>query len=332
MRPYHLFIGSIALSAPSFAGPIPVSDSLSQTIISNAGGGVPVGNSAIQLSDDGISGFQVANFLENVEAAFFAAAQSNLTKDAAFTATPAKGLSISDTLTKIVAQEQVHVATVENLLASNNAFTIPACTSILPIGNNNNFLAKANIITSASIGAVVSLSAALAKSDPDAVSSVTPILSVESRHDAFFRISSSDVPNPNPFDTALSATYAYNIILSFVDTSSCPKLLPLPILPALNITSPALTAAAPSTPPTTISFTIGDMSAEKSAALFIGWLNQANAPVYTAATVMGGKGTADVPKGLTGMAFAALTNQSTGLTLDDLTSNTLAGPAAVLIS
>lgn len=49
-------------------------------------------------------------------------------------------------------------------------------------------------------------------------------------------------------------------------------------------------------------------------------------------TVRNGVGTADIPDGLTGIAFAALTEQNAATTVDALSNITLAGPAPVLLS
>jgi hypothetical protein len=55
--------------------------------------------------------------------------------------------------------------------------------------------------------------------------------------------------------------------------------------------------------------------------------------VYSTLAVIGaGKGTTTVPKGLNGVAFAAVTNQSTETTVDGLTAATAAGPVATTIS
>lgn len=66
--------------------------------------------------------------------------------------------------------------------------------------------------------------------------------------------------------------------------------------------------------------------------LFIGWVNQANPVVYTNVTVRNGVGMADIPDGLTGIAFAALTEQNAAATVDALSNVTLAGPAPILLS
>lgn len=70
--------------------------------------------------------------------------------------------------------------------------------------------------------------------------------------------------------------------------------------------------------------------------MYIGWVNQANLPVYTnvtiAAGIPAGTFTTTVPPGLGGMAFAALTGQTAATDVGALTVATLAGPALVEIS
>lgn len=66
-------------------------------------------------------------------------------------------------------------------------------------------------------------------------SSVSSILTVESRHDVFFRSVMGKVLNPTPFDTGISGIWAYNLALSYVVPGSCPVELPLPVLPKLTV-------------------------------------------------------------------------------------------------
>ena len=84
--------------------------------------------------------------------------------------------------------------------------------------------------------------------------------------------------------------------------------------------------------PTSVTFSF-DQAINVKSKLFVGWLNQADEPVYSTLMVTGaGKGTTTVPKGLNGVAFAAVTNQSSEVTVDGLTAATVAGPVAITIS
>ena len=191
--------------------------------------------------------------------------------------------------------------------------------------------------------------------------SVSSIVTVESRYDAFFRQLSGRVPAPAPFDTGISSIWAYNLALPFTVPGSCPVELPLPILPTLSASGLPANSSQPTTaaglPPgmpyanaTTGSFAVANATAkpaqmefswdptqtpfvsEQGKQLFIGWINQLNVPVYTELSITDhGKGVADVPQGLNGMVFAAMTSQLT-VNGDDLALATLAGPVALSLS
>jgi len=324
---------------------------LSQSTITTAGGDVPKGGSPPRLSANGITNFQLANFIENIESQFFAQALTSLAADTAFTTPGSDGVSVQDVITKVTAQELVHKATIEGALTAAGAVLVSECTKVDTVASTSELLIRANvsrhrlglysvtlltlfqIITSTSIGAIIALSGSLAKTDPNLITTSASILGVEARQDGFFRNNLGSVPDPTPFETQISAAWAYNLILGFVDPKSCPTLLPFPVLPVLTITSPPPLSPPPKTPPTTISFTVDRSVVLKTSKFFIGWVNQANAPVYTAAIVsITGKGTAPTPPGINGATFVALTNQNTATTVDSLTSATIAGPAVVVVS
>ncbi|KAF8861787.1 hypothetical protein BDZ45DRAFT_242463 [Acephala macrosclerotiorum] len=317
-----------ASSQPAAQAPI----LLSQATAEQAGGGVPGGPPPqTSFSANAIQNFKVANFIEGIESGFFAGTLDALSKDPTFTNSSGDGKSIANITTQIAAQELVHKATLEGLLDIAMEPAVPACATIFPVSDTNDYLAKANVVTSAAIGVIITILQSLATSDDNnLLGPLSSILSVESQQDTFFRMTGSNTPSASPFNTGLSTTFAYNIALTFVDPRSCPQLLPLPILPSLNLTSPVLNATAPATPPTSITFTASGVSQDST--LFVGWVNQANPVVYSNVTIKNGIATADIPKGLTGIAFAALTSQSTATTVDGLTNVTLAGPAPVLMS
>jgi hypothetical protein len=163
----------------------------------------------------------------------------------------------------------------------------------------------------------------IAALNPGLQQNIASIITVEARHDAFFRISGGVIPNPAPFDTGLTAAWAYNLAQPFIVPGSCPS-LPLPILPALTVSAnPGATMAQ-------IEFDPSQVDATKP--LFVGWVNQANAPVYTALNLSApGKGNAAMPPNLENVAFVALARDQFGI-VDDLSSGTVAGPAVFIAS
>ncbi|RDW63535.1 hypothetical protein BP6252_11080 [Coleophoma cylindrospora] len=326
---------SASPSAPAAAAPgkpaMGPPNLLSQLTAEQAGGGVPGGPPPqTTFSANAIRNFKVANFIEGIESGFFAGALQTLNKDPTFTAPSADGKSISNVTTQIAAQELVHKATLEGLLGLAMEPTVPSCTTIFPVADSKDYLAKANVVTSAAIGVIINILQSLSGTDPNLISPLSSILSVESQQDAFFRMSGSNTPSASPFNTGLSTTFAYNIALTYVDPRSCPQLPDLVILPSLNLTSPVVGATAPATPPTSITFTASGNLPKGN--LYIGWVNQANPVAYSNVTVTNGIATAEIPAGMTGIAFAALTTQTVAMTVDGLTNSTLAGPAPVLMS
>lgn len=344
-------ITSFALLASSaFALPATKRDLSVDQAAQLATGGPPNAGAPTGISANAIAGFQAVNFLENLESAFFEQGLANLTYwnragelDAAI-----------EVVTKVHAQELIHVATAEGILKANDASTFDRCQYTFPVSNAEEFLALANIITSVGIGGVINLVAGLAVSDARIVQGPASILSAEARHDAFFRQAALGlVPTPSPFDTRVSAPLVLSFDNQFVVPGSCgtsnaPKFTPIPSLVAEPILrnhphhnyrwyqSPATGTNAP------IRFRFDAAEVQKSnttasstSGLFIGWINQANKIAYTPAQKVVGQDAlveTVIPDGLAGMAFAVLTGQNAALDVNALTPLTLAGPAPVQIS
>ena len=205
------------------------------------------------------------------------------------------------------------------------------------MNSTKGFFELAHLITSVNIGATIGLAERLAVTDPLLLRSVSSILTVESRHDAFFRYIQDEVPNPAPFDTGISDIWAYNLALSFIVPGSCPVEVLLPILPRLTVARSTDGAFSNSTNrPLEREFTWDPMQmpfvAEEGKQLFIGWVNQLNVPVYTPLNITArGRGTACMPQGINGVAFAVVTVQQPD-NVNDLTLATMAGPVIVLPS
>jgi hypothetical protein len=176
---------------------------------------------------------------------------------------------------------------------------------------------------------------------------VASILTVKSRHDAFFRSVQGEVPNPAPFDTGSNDIWTYNIALSFIIPGSCPVEVTVPVLPRLTITDQATAPYTNSTQaiapyanssnsamlqdfawdPTQMPFVV-----EEGKQLLVGWVNQMNVPIYTPLAITSqGRGTSNVPQGMNGIAFAVITTQRYE-NVNDLALGTLAGPVLVPIS
>ena len=292
-----------------------------------AGGGPPNGKLPPNISNSAIADFQAVNFLENFESGFFEQAIEWL-----------HGWNdkhqynkLIDVVTKIHAQEQVHVATAEGILNNFHRQTFKPCTYKFPdVHNIEDFVNLANIITVTGIGGVINLVAGLAVTDPELVTGPASILGNEARQDAFFRTAGLglEFPEPAAFDTRISAGYALNLASAFV--SDCQGNMPsFKTIPPLK--ADVHKKVTGSSGPITFSF---DSKQVKNTTnpVFVGWVNQANVVQYTDAKVYGGKVESTIPDGLAGVAFAALTNQDHFPDVGNLTLATIAGPAPVRIS
>ena len=196
-------------------------------------------------------------------------------------------------------------------------------------------------MNSVGIGAYLG-GADLIMDDPMLLTEAASILTVEARHDSYLRYGINASPFPNPFDTALTALWAYNLAQMFI--VSCPTQLPgVVALPKLMNTAPAPTMHLQ--PPVPAGTTLDFMwdpstffvSVDPSAPLYIAIVNQdVDTPYFQEVQNLdfaAGTGSVPVPAGVTGAAFACLTTFSGGLTLNDLSSfGTLAGPAELVLS
>lgn len=235
--------------------------------------------------------------------------------------------------------EATHAATITAILEKAGYTPVPNCTYTFPYNSPTTFVDLANMITSVGIGAYLGGSGLL-MDDPMLLTAAASILTVESRHDAYLRAGVGGSPFPTPFDTSLTAVFAYNLAQMFI--VSCPQQLPITILPKLKLDSPMAPAnLQPPTPAgTTLKFSYDPstffVAVDPAAPLYIGLINSVTNVTYTEVTKCGtGCATIPVPEGAAGAAFAILTTFSgdAALTEDQLSQfGTLAGPAEIILS
>ena len=224
----------------------------------------------------------------------------------------------------------MHQTTLQNILSAAGASIVPECQYVFPSRNTSEFLSLGRSLSSVGVGAILALAETVAVLDSNLVSGIASIAATEARHDAFFNVANGQLPNPAPFDTLISSTWAYNLALEFIVPASCPMELPIPILPTLSTQSTLQSIQ------TRLTFSWDPnqkpIIQEDRKDFFIGWVNQLGSPVYTSLkSISNGNGIATVPSGLKGVVYAVLTTQNTLISVDDLTGATLAGPAIILV-
>ena len=108
----------------------------------------------------------------------------------------------------------------ELVLSAFNGSTIEPCTYNFPVESKADFLGLGNLITSIGFGAAIYLGIDLALSDPSLVAVVGQTVTVEARHDAFFRFTAGRTPSPSPYDTAIPGVWAFNWFNQYADSNA----------------------------------------------------------------------------------------------------------------
>lgn len=163
--------------------------------------------------------------------------------------------------------------------------------------------------------------------------------SVEARHDAIVRNGMGASPFPTSLDVPLSSVWAYNLAQKYI--ISCPQQLPIDILPPLTFNGMSGSTLdfdwSPSannlSTPNPNNFSAPAGIAGQDLYLAIVHVNISD-PAYQKVQTRGqGHGTVQLPEGLSGVVYAALTASSGDLTYHELsTTGTLAGPAQLVLS
>ncbi|KAH8798349.1 ferritin-like domain-containing protein, partial [Xylogone sp. PMI_703] len=238
-----------------------------------------------------IQGLQLALYLENLEVNLFRSAEANITNDDI-----ADGISkmTLEAIKDAAMQEQVHQTTLQNLLVAAGAPVVPECRYLFPSRNTTEFLSLGRGLSSVGVSATLALVQSIADLDPVLTAGIASIATTEARHDSFFNAANSRVPNPAPFDTPISPTWAYNLALKFVVQASCPTDLPFPILPIL--TAPEAIRANQTHMRFSWDPAQRPITQEHGRNLFIGWVNQLGPPIYTSLSSTGnGTGITSIP-------------------------------------
>lgn len=296
----------------------------------------PIQKRALSANDETV--LQLALYLEHLEFNLYTGGFNNYSA-AQYEAQGFKP-TFRDGVGLTAEQEGIHVDTITKVLQENGVAPIPACTYKFPDTDPTSFVDLANMITSVGIGAYLG-GAMLLMDSPMLLTEAGSILTVEARHDAFLRAGVQGSPFPAPFDTALSALWAFNLAQQFI--VSCPQQLPGFVqLPKLEVTSPAPSPNLTPVPAgTTVEYKWDPSTffttVDPSKPLYIAIVNQnVEMPIFVEVENLNfaaGTGSIQAPAGGAGAAFACLTTFSGGLDLAALTSyGTLAGPVEVIVS
>lgn len=196
-----IFVALFTVIGSAIAAP-----TLPEEFTKNGGGGVAQQAIHVDLSKDGVMEFQVANFLANLETAYF---KHGAEKAKGWPDTNINGVHPKDELKRIWSEEEAYVETIAETLKYNKAPVVEPCKYNWPDKDEKSFMALASIISNIGIGALINAENWLAKSDPAAIPHLSRILPVKARHDSYFRMYAGETPNPAAYETTLPTEWAY---------------------------------------------------------------------------------------------------------------------------
>jgi len=285
---------------------------------------------------------QILNYaltLEHLENTFYQQGLANFTQ-AQFAAAGYDAVFYNN-LKEISSDESTHVSFLTSALKAAGAQAVAPCTYAFGVTSVQSFIATANILEGVGVSAY--LGAAANITAPAYLTAAGSILTVEARHSAYLRASTTPEgtlsPFPSPFDIPLDFNEVYSLASLFI--SSCPKsnpALPVKAFPTLALTDSAMPAAnstisnmdaKKASPPVTTgsTITLSIATGKITGQVQVGFPMVTGDIFVEAKVINGGKSvTAVIPAGVCGQVYALLT--SCGITkISD--NNILAGPAVV---
>jgi hypothetical protein len=224
-------------------------------------------------------------------------------------------------------QEYIQHKTLGEMLYRSGNPDIPPCKYILP-KNSTEISLLMSALKSIEVGAFMSLAESLPSEDTSIALLLSSMASVAARQNAMLQASAKLNTSMASFETPLSAPWAYNLALNYVQPGTCTVELPYSILPRLSVADKTIANARSNDSITFVWDNAARIAAARSGKpLFIGWVNQIDSPIYTSLTALGdGSGMTVVPAKLSGTAFAVMTTQPGLEDMEDLTEATIAGP------
>lgn len=195
-------VALLALSSTVLAAPKP---QLPEEFRNNGGGGV--GQQAIEmdLSDEGVMEFQLANFLQNLEVDFF---KQGAEKSKDWPNKDMNGVKPADEVKRIWAEEEAYVESIAETLKHNRQPVVEPCKYNFPFKDEKSFFALASIVSNGGVGFLINMENRLAKTDPEVIPHLSRMIPVKARHDSYFRMYAGETPNPQAWETTLPLEWA----------------------------------------------------------------------------------------------------------------------------
>jgi len=293
----------------------------------------------VPVSADGLINLQLIALNELFEVAYFTELLYNLTNKV-----PGYDLGnghqfITDAITAVVAQEELHAINANTGLANNGKAPILPCKYNFPVSNFKDAIALAATFTDLVLGTLQDVQFKFAASgDINSVRGVGSTLGQEGEQEGFYRLLQNKVPSALPFLTTSVRDYAFTAIQSFVVPGSCPNINTIP----LTTFYPLTLLTTPTAKSQTIDFTFDKTHAgtDDYTTLSLVYINQQNLPIVEPITLINISGntvkaSAYFPYAenlMNGLTIAAIAKGTTFANVGEVAKNTIFGPGLIEIN
>ncbi|KDN71483.1 putative late sexual development protein [Colletotrichum sublineola] len=341
---------AVPLERRGFIADIPNTPEDIKRVQQVARGSLPNSPPPAKLEKSSLTAFQLIQFNEQFEVAFFSSMLENVTKGGEGWDAPDKDKLI-ETLQVVVAQEKLHALDAKGVLDHFKAFSPPPCQYQFPTDSLKDAVALAETFTSVVLGTLQDANQLLAKNgDTGPVRAVSAVIGQEGEQNGYYRSYLSRPPSSQPFLTTSIAPFAYSALQAFVVKDSCPfKLsdIDIPIFAPL-VVAQMQSCGEVRAMDQRLSFSVdlrslvtaGRFLGTDKAPLFVTYLSGLNVPLSVPIQNPSWEGAritfdADFPfeqNSMFGLSIAALTFEGNFTSPDDVAKSTLAGPGLIQVN
>ncbi|KAK1659932.1 late sexual development protein [Colletotrichum godetiae] len=346
-------LAGLSASAPlerrAFSAELPISPEQIKVVEEEARGSLPNSAPPPKLEPSSLTAFQLIQFNEQFEVAFFSSMLENVTNGGPGWETTEKDKMV-DALKVVVAQEKLHALDAKGVLDHFKAFSPPPCKYQFPTNDLKSAVALAETFTSVVLGTLQDANQLLAKNgDAGPVRAVSAVIGQEGEQNGFYRSILSRPPSSQPFLTTSIAPFAFSALQSFVVKDSCPfkmNQIDIPLFAPLNVMQMA--GGEIEAKNQMLNFevdlreivTAGRFLGKDKAPLFVTYLSGLNVPLSVPVSNPQWDGAriafqAEFPfdkNSMFGLSIAALTYEGKFTNPDDIPKATLAGPGLIQVN
>ncbi|KAJ0300178.1 hypothetical protein COL5a_003845 [Colletotrichum fioriniae] len=343
------FSAAAPLERRAFSAELPISPEQIKVVEEEARGSLPNSAPPPKLEPSSLTAFQLIQFNEQFEVAFFSSMLENVTNGGPGWETTEKDKMV-DALKVVVAQEKLHALDAKGVLDHFKAFSPPPCKYQFPTNDLKSAVALAETFTSVVLGTLQDANQLLAKNgDAGPVRAVSAVIGQEGEQNGFYRSILSRPPSSQPFLTTSIAPFAFSALQSFVVKDSCPfkmNQIDIPVFAPLNVMQMAGGEIEPKNQMLNFEVdlreivTAGRFLGKDKAPLFVTYLSGLNVPLSVPVSNPQWDGAriafqAEFPfdkNSMFGLSIAALTYEGKFTNPDDIPKATLAGPGLIQVN